>query len=158
MDILADTNILIRRINRYDAQHKETRSALRLLAEQGHRVCIVPQNVIEFWTVSTRPQDRNGLGLLPSQVERIATRIESNFHLLPETAEIFPQWKRLVAAHSVSGLKVYDARLVASALVSGIQDILSFNGDDFRRYTGVRIIHPRDIHSTNQEKGAPPEE
>jgi len=133
MDILADTNILIRRINRYDAQHKETRSALTILAEQGHRICIVPQNIIECWNVATRPQDRNGLGLLPAHFERIAARIESNFHLLPET-----------------GLKVYDTRLVASAIVHGIQELVTLNGDDFRRYPGIKILHFLDIQSTTQ--------
>ena len=148
MDILADTNILIRRINRHDAQHKETRSALRLLTEQGHRICVVPQNIVECWNVATRPQDRNGLGLFPAHVERIVARIESNFHLLPETANVFLEWKKLVAAHAVSGLKAYDTRLVASALVNGIQELLTFNGDDFRRYPGIKILHPRDIQGT----------
>lgn len=145
MDILADTNILIRRINRYDAQHKEVRTALRILAEQGYRVCIVPQNIIECWSVATRPQSNNGLGLLPAHAERIVARIESNFHLLPENGSVFSEWKKLVAAHSVSGLKVYDTRLVASAFVHGIQDLLTFNGGDFSRYPGIKVIHPRDI-------------
>ena len=150
MDILADTNILIRRINRYDAQHKETRSALKLLAGQGHRIRIVPQNIIECWSVATRPRDRNGPGLLPAHMERIVARIESNFHLLPETGNVFLEWKKLVATHSVSGLKVYDTRLVASAIVHGIQELMMFNGDDFRRYPGLKILYPRDIRSTTQ--------
>src|SRR6266542_144320 len=111
MDILADTNILIRRINRYDARHKETRTALKAAEQQGHRVCIVPQNIIECWNVCTRPIDRNGLALLPSHAERITARIEDMFPLLAERPEVFSEWKRLVALHAVSGLKVYDTRL-----------------------------------------------
>src|ERR1019366_1386153 len=129
MDILADTNILVRRINRYDAQHKATREALRVLEADGHRVCVVPQNIIECWSVATRPLDRNGLGLLPSHVERIVARIEGAFHMLPERTEVYSEWKKLVALHSVSGLKVYDARLVASAFVHGVDVLLTFNGD-----------------------------
>jgi len=48
MDILADTNILIRRINRFDAQHKEARAALRVLEERGDRVCLVPQRRLQY--------------------------------------------------------------------------------------------------------------
>src|ERR1700674_1009394 len=109
MDVLADTNILVRRINRFDAQHKETRSALKILQDQGHRLCVVPQNIIECWSVATRPLERNGLGLLPAHMQRIADRIEEVFHLLPRTTEVFGEWKRLVFLHSVSGAKVHDA-------------------------------------------------
>ena len=145
MDVLADTNILIRRINRHDAQHREARTALKALGELGHRVCIVPQNVIELWSVAPRPLARNGLGLHPSQAERIVARIEPTFHVLPERSEIYSEWKRLVALHSVSGLKIYDTRLVASACVYGIEALLTFNADDFLRYTNVRILNPRDL-------------
>ena len=58
---------------------------------------------------------------------------------------MFLEWKKLVAAHSVSGLRVYDTRLVASAVVHSIQQLLTFNGDDFRRYQGIQIVHPRDV-------------
>jgi predicted nucleic acid-binding protein len=145
MDVLADTNILVRRINRFDAQHKETRSAPKVLQDQGHRLCVVPQNIIECWSVATRPSDRNGLGLLPGHMQRIADRIEEVFHLLPHTTEVFAEWKRLVFMHSVSGAKVHDAHLVASAVAHGIETVRTFNVDDFRRYTGIRIVHPRDL-------------
>jgi predicted nucleic acid-binding protein len=156
MDVLADTNIIVRRINRYDVQHKETRTALKVLGEQGHRVCIVPQNGIECWNVATRPLDRNGLGLLPSHVERILARIEDAFHMLPERAEVYSEWKKLVALHAVSGLKVYDTRLVASAFVYGIAALLTYNGDDFRRYPGIKLLHPRDLQTAGEQ--IPPRE
>ena len=142
MDILADTNILVRRINRYDKQHRETRAALKSAAENGHRICIVPQNVIECWNVCTRPVERNGLGLSAAHAERITARIEDLFPLLPERPEIFSEWKRLVARYAVMGLKVYDARLVASAVVHGIEALLTFNAGDFRRYMEVKVLHP----------------
>src|SRR5882762_5164068 len=147
MDVLADTNILVRRINRFDAQHKETRSALKALQNPGHRLCVVPQNIIECWSVATRPLERNGLGLLPAHMRRIAAHIEEVFHLLPQSAEVFGEWKRLVLQHSVSGAKVHDAHLVASAVAHGIETVLTFNVDDFRRYTSIRILHPRDLQT-----------
>ncbi len=145
MDILADTNILVRRINRYDSQHKETRIALRLLTEMGHRVCIVPQNIIETWNVATRPIEKNGLGLLPHQVLRIVASIEDTFTMLPEESGIYDSWKRLVGQYAVSGLKCYDARLVACASVHRIETILTFNGDDFLRYEGIKVLHPKEV-------------
>jgi predicted nucleic acid-binding protein len=148
MDILADTNILSRRINRYAAQHKEARTALRILEEHGHRVCIVLYRTAEYHRVLERRVAANRperLGLLPGHVERIVARIEDTLHMLPERPEINTEWKKVVTQYAVSGLKVYDARLVASALVYGIESMPTFNGDDFRRYPAINLIHPRDV-------------
>ena len=62
MDILADTNILVRRIHRADPQHRRTREALDRFVAEGHRVCVSSQNLIELWAVCTRPFESNGLG------------------------------------------------------------------------------------------------
>ncbi len=51
----------------------------------------------------------------------------------------------LVVLHSVSGLKVYDARLVAVSIVHGLKTLVTFNVADFRRYAGIEILHPREL-------------
>ena len=57
----------------------------------------------------------------------------------------------------MSGLKVYDARLVASAFVYGIEVLLTFNADDFRRFPGIKVLHPRDLIRTTGEQNPEPE-
>jgi len=98
--------------------------------------------------VCTRPQERNGFGLDPAIADRVAARIEAGFHLLPETPEVYRLWRRLVVIHSVSGVKIYDARLVAAANAHGVGSILTFNEDDFRRYPGIEVLHPRALAQT----------
>jgi hypothetical protein len=73
--------------------------------------------------------------------ERTVRRCESVFQLLPETPDIFPEWKRLVVAHQVSGVKVHDARLVAAMNVHAVPRIITFDVDDFKRYS-IEVIHP----------------
>ena len=143
MLILADTNILIRRVNRHDLQHKDARSALRHFSTLEYQVCIVPQNILEFWNVATRPLDKNGLGLMPRHVERIVARFEQLYQILPENPDVYPLWRNLVAKYSVSGLKAYDTRIVASAMVYGITKILTFNTADFRRYSEIEVLDPK---------------
>ncbi len=46
-------------------------------------------------------------------------------------------------AHSVRGVQVHDARLAAAMRVHGIPYILTFNGSDFERYSGIGIADPR---------------
>ena len=52
MDVLIDTNILVRRINRHDPHYRDARNALKAIEDEGNRICIVAQNVVEFWNVA----------------------------------------------------------------------------------------------------------
>lgn len=63
MTYLVDSNILIRLVHRSDPMHSDAQNAYRLLRKQGEMLYIVPQNLIEFWAVATRPPKANGLGL-----------------------------------------------------------------------------------------------
>jgi predicted nucleic acid-binding protein len=145
MEYLADTNILIRRIDRAHGLQPEATTAVRFLLRCGERLYVAPQNMIEFWNVCTRPLERNGLGLSPAEADREASRLEGILSLLPEVPAIYPEWRRLVVAHSVSGVQVHDARIVAVMNVYGISNLLTFNGPDFSRYPGIHVVHPKDV-------------
>ena len=145
MDCLADTNVLLRSIHQTHPMHPSALMALTTLLSSGDRVCITPQNIIEFWNVCTRPVDRNGLGLTPGEADREASRLEAIMTLLPDIPAIYPEWRRLVVAHSVSGVRVHDARIVAAMNVYGISSLLTFNGPDFTRYPGICPVHPNDV-------------
>lgn len=56
--------------------------------------------------------------------------------------ELYDEWRRLIVDHGVSGKKSHDARLVAAMKVHGITQIVTFNTDDFTRYSGIDVIHP----------------
>ncbi len=86
-------------------------------------------------TVERLYSSREGLG----QTQRNISRCETFFRLLPETPELFQEWKRLVSVHQVSGLKVHDARLVAAMNVYRIPSVITFDIDDFKRYPGIRF-------------------
>ncbi len=64
------------------------------------------------------------------------------FAILPDAAEALAEWERLVIRHQVSGKKAHDARLVAAMNVHGVSRILTFNGADFSRYSGITVIEP----------------
>jgi len=144
MDYLADTNILVRSVEKHHPSGRDARSVLKALYRRGDRICVTAQNVIEFWSVCTRPVTSNGLGLSLQQTSRHASRIDALFHLLPDVPAIYEEWRRVVEGYSVSGMQVHDARLFAAMKVYGISGILTFNVDDFRRYAGIRIIRPGD--------------
>lgn len=147
MSVLADTNILLRWVQpSHPLNAAATENVARLLAS-GKDVCFTPQNIAEFWNVATRPVASNGLGLDVAAARRGVELIEEILTLLPETPAVYAEWKRLVIAHGVAGVRVHDARLVASMNAHGVRTILTFNTDDFLRYTTdnrhpIKVLHP----------------
>ena len=120
-------------------------AALGHLRQQGETLYLIPQNLIEFWRTCTRPIDRNGFGMNAFQAEAELTRLEHIFPILPDVPEIYAEWRRLVITYKVMGIQVHDAHLVAAMEVHGILHVLTFNVQDFQRYTNITVVHPREI-------------
>jgi predicted nucleic acid-binding protein len=147
MFYLVDTNGLLRFAGRAHVMRPALRLAVRKLRGDGHTLRATPQNFVEFWSVATRPAVRNGLGLTPAQAERRLRLVERVFPRLDDAPIVYPEWRRLVVAYGVSGVKVYDARLVAFMWAYQITHILTFNTADFTRYApeGVVAVDPRTV-------------
>ena len=142
---LLDSNILIRWVQRTDADYALVRSALDSLAKAGSAFCYTSQNLAEFWNACTRPIDRNGFGLTPWETDRRARLIEENLLLLVDSLAVHHEWRKLLVSHNVSGIQVHDARLVAAMRVHRVKRILTFNDRDFARYSDIEAVHPRTV-------------
>jgi predicted nucleic acid-binding protein len=146
MPYLFDTNVFLRLASQNDPQRSTVLGALQNLRARNEVLCYTPQVLSEFWNVCTRPAtSRGGLGLSLSQTERKARVIERYFRLLPDSLATFQEWRRLIVAHSVMGLQVHDAKLAASVLTFGVTHLLTFNTDDFQRYTGFTTVNPANM-------------
>jgi predicted nucleic acid-binding protein len=120
-------------------------NSIELLLRHREEVFIVPQNLIEFWCVATRPEFSNGLGMsIGETAQRIATFKEA-FVLLPDGESIFGEWEQLVIKHQVLGKQVYDARLVAAMNVHNVTHLLTFNTADFKRYEKITVVDPSSV-------------
>ncbi|MDM8008892.1 MAG: type II toxin-antitoxin system VapC family toxin [Phycisphaerae bacterium] len=142
MNVLIDTNILTRLAQPGRASHSSALAALDTLRASGDRICVVPQNLYEFWVVCTRPEAENGLGMTPIQAHLELTQLKSLFVLLPDSAGLFEQWERLVTSYGVRGKNAHDARLVAAMLTHNVGHILTFNPEDFARYPMITVLTP----------------
>ncbi len=102
---------------------------------------------MEFWNVSTRPIQQNGMGLIPSEAIRPLRRAEQLFPLLPDIPAVYAVWRELIEKYEVSGVQVHDARLVATMIVHGVTHILTFNTSDFHRYApeGIVVVDPAKV-------------
>jgi predicted nucleic acid-binding protein len=145
MDVLVDTNVLLRRAEPGHAQYPIAKSATEALIRSGLRLCVVPQVYYEFWAVYTRPVAANGLGKSPVEAAKELVALKSIFALLPDSGPIFTQWESLVWQYGVQGKNTHDARLVAAMLVHGVAQLLTFNAADFARYGGITVLDPTAI-------------
>jgi predicted nucleic acid-binding protein len=145
MSYLIDTNVLLRLAKKDHPMSPDARRALVTLRKQGERLCITGQNLIEFWAVATRPVENNGLGLSIEEAARVTGRIKQLLKFLPDTSEIFIAWERLVIEHQVKGKPSHDARLVAAMVAHQITHLLTFNVNDFKRYTIITAVNPHEI-------------
>jgi predicted nucleic acid-binding protein len=148
---LLDTNILLRISKNDDPQHPTISGALRMLATQDARLCFTSQILGEFWYASTRPRDQNGFGLNTDETNRLASVIERDFELLPDSRDVHDRWRLLLVNHEIKGVQVHDARLAASMYVHGVTQLLTVYVGDFKRFNGLRAIHPAEVIRSKQQ-------
>lgn len=123
MSYLVDTNVLLRRVQLSHPMHLDAARSIKILLRHGESVSVLPQNLIEFWAVATRPEANNGLELsVDEAVQRLAA-FKTGLELLPDTDSIFREWERLVTRHQVIGKQVYDARLAAAMSVHNLTPV-----------------------------------
>lgn len=142
---LLDTNIWLRIVQPSAPQHPLTVEALASLLSRGDEVYLTAQNVIEFWSVASRPIEANGLGWSAETTHQEVQRALAQFPLLADTPAVFAHWLALVSAHRLTGRRVHDARLVAVMLAHGIGQLLTFNRDDFQAFGEIAVSDPADI-------------
>ncbi len=143
--ILLDTNVLLRLSDGASPDQSVAEQALSSLRLRGDLPCVTAQNIIEFWAVATRPLTVNGLGWTTQRTADEIAQILNRFQLLEDSPVILTNWLLLVKAHDIKGKKVHDARLVAVMQVHGVTHLLTFNIDDFKGYSNLTLLHPRDV-------------
>lgn len=145
MKWLVDTNILLSSAQTSHPVYGNVARVVRVLLNRGDELFVIAQNVIEFWAVATRPITNNGFGLTTDEATQELTKLKALFAILPDTADILPEWEQLVVKHQVLGKQVYDARLVAAMQVHKVMHLLTFNTSDFKRFPFITASHPQTI-------------
>jgi predicted nucleic acid-binding protein len=140
--ILLDTNILLRYASTTDPAFATVDTAINSLHASGEVLCVVPQNIYEYWATATRPTASNGLGLSIHECQVQVGRVKRLFRFLPDLPTLFAEWEALVGSNTCHGRVSCDARLVAAMRTHRITQLLTFNGADFARFPGLTILDP----------------
>ncbi len=150
--ILLDTNVLGRMADAADPQCAAARRAVHSLLASHDRPVVIPQVFYEFWAVATRragppPDGQNGLGMKPEQASQWLEFFQRRFTLLPDREELLARWHDLVRRRGIIGIRSYDARLVAAMQTYGIERLLTFNTEHFRRFS-ITVVDPASLEIT----------
>ena len=143
--ILLDTNILLRYARTADPAFATVDTSVNTLHAHGEALCVVPQDMYEFWATATRPITANGLGLSIPECQAQIARIKRLFRFLPDLPTLFAEWEALVVTHACHGRASFDARLVAAMRTHGITRLLTLNRVDFVRFPGLSVLDPATI-------------
>ena len=145
MSYLVDTNVLLRLINSHNSQYAQAQNAINKLLQQDVELNIVPQNLFEFWVVATRPVNVNGLGLSVEEATQEMALLKQLFAIKASNPSILTVWEDLVIKYQVKGKQGHDARLVAAMITHEISHILTFNVEDFTRFSEIVAVSPQMI-------------
>jgi predicted nucleic acid-binding protein len=143
---LLDTNILLRVTDYGDPEYKLVSDFVEQAIRDGFTMVHFPQNVVELWSVCTRPKTANGKGRTIGQTALQLAEVNITSQLLEDIPEIHQEWQTLGLSHRVSGRAVYDARLVAAMVVHGVPRIITRNAADFYRFSFINTYDPADGH------------
>jgi len=142
---LLDTNVLLRVFAEDSDQHDMAMAAIAALKLNGGELCVTPQVLIECCCAGTRPRDVNGFGWDVSVALSRVRNLIAMFSMLDDSPEVFREWLPLVERHERKGKQVHDARLVAVMKAHGVENLLTFNVEDFAAYDEIKAVHPRDV-------------
>ena len=98
--------------------------------------------------VCTRPTSVNGLGRTAVEAWTELATIRKMFGFLDDPPGLFAEWQAIVSTASVLGKKAHDARLVAAMRVHGLTHLLTFNDQDFIRFTAITVLSPAAVLTT----------
>lgn len=66
---------------------------------------------------------------------------QRRFTLTPDHTNLVSTWSTLVTALGITGLKSHDARFVAAMQCHGINQLLTFNSNDFKVFS-IPVVDP----------------
>ncbi len=140
---LLDTNVLVYGYYQQSPQHAASRTLLDQAQNAGAGLCVVPQNLAEFYSIVTNPkrvtQAKSSSEALDLVAEILAL---PGMTLLPVPLDIVARWTQLIRQYPVTGQKVFDIQLVAMMLGNGVSKLYTYNIADFRNVTQVQAVTP----------------
>lgn len=135
--MLVDTNILVYAINEDSSKNKQAKIFLR--DNQG-KLTVAHQNIIETIKVLTQPKFSKPLKPRLA-IEAVLAIIENCQIIVPKHGTEFITLE-LIKRSNLSGKRIFDAYLTATALSNGVDTIVTDNTKDFKKFKEIKVVNP----------------
>ena len=135
--ILIDSNILVYAVNSSSPKHKVAQAFLQAHVGQ---LALAHQNIFESLRVLTHKKFPNPM--TPTDAITAIGNIADRCHIIAPDQGAHYIAMALMQKHKLTGDKIFDAYLTATALSTGITFIATDNTKDFLIFEGVTVINP----------------
>ena len=141
--VAVDANVLVYALYHGSAQHVASRAFLERAQRGVVKLCLTSQILAEFFSIVTNAKRVSH----PRTPDEAAAAIEAilaipGVVLLPLSPEVTWRWVEMLRRHPVRGGAVFDLQLIATISVNGVQQICTFNRQDFEGFPGLQIVAP----------------
>lgn len=135
--ILVDSNIIVYAINKDSLKNKK---AVEFLEDKDSFLLFAHQNVLETIRTLTHPKNPKRVGLF--RVNSVIDSVISQRVIINPLGETLSIARELIDKHKLTGNKIFDAYLVATALNWGVDMIATDNEKDFRKFKQIKVFNP----------------
>lgn len=135
--MIIDSNILIYAIN---ADSPKNEKAQEFLRENLKDLEITHQNILETIRVLTHQRFSKPMGIKLALTALQA--ISQSCRIISPTQTTYHLWLELINKHALTGNRIFDAYLAATALSNGINILATDNVTDFKKFKGLKVINP----------------
>ena len=135
--MLVDTNIFIYAINADSPKYKR---AQKFLKDNQVKLEISHQNVLEAIRVLTHKSFSRPM-TLKHALKAVLVIIKSCFLISPNQSTYYFAIE-LIKNYKLSGNRIFDAYLAATALSNGIDTIATDNTRDFKKFKEIKLLNP----------------
>ncbi|MGH7597240.1 MAG: type II toxin-antitoxin system VapC family toxin [bacterium] len=139
--VFVDTNVWVARIIEGHVFHERAQTKLTQLVEQEEVLCLSGQIIRELISVCTLGRNLSR----PLTWDELRQQLEALFAQTVLLDENEPSIQKLIdlgARHRVIGKQIHDTNIAATMLTHGITRLITFNSDDFKRFTEIEVVVP----------------
>lgn len=143
--VLLDAGIFIGALLKGDSRHTEARPLVESARRGEFKACTTVGILSEVYGALTwekaEPQHNPAEA---AQAVRLLVEPPSAVVVLSESLEVTLKTLELAAKHQLTARRIHDARHAATALVSGVLSVYTYDADDWQAFTadGLHIVGP----------------
>lgn len=135
--MLVDSNILVYAINKKSPKYKK---AVKFLEDNKFELVLAHQNILE--TIKVLTQKKYSHPISSELATNSVSLIANAGRVISPNNITYPIVLDYVKKFKLSGNRIFDAYLAATALSNGIYEIATDNIKDFQKFKEVKVINP----------------